>query len=162
MLGMELMFVAIVQDAVNATENIAIWSTMTLLSRNRTAKLRQPSSNDFMHTTVTQRLPSNPASASLKRWQRNYRSRTLGWRSTVVTRNRGSLQETGINERPSNLKLTTVTGETTEYKSMTANIILKSLDCSHIVPMDHVRSIPKLPIAQSCSAKKEDIKTRSI
>ena len=64
----------------------------------------------------------------------------------------------GINERPSNLKLTTVTGETTEYKSMTANIIVKPLDCSHTVPMDHVRSIPKLPIAKSCSAKKEDIK----
>ena len=64
----------------------------------------------------------------------------------------------GINERPSNLKLTTVTGETTEYKSMTANIFVKPLDCSHTVPMDHVRSIPKLPIAKSCSAKKKDIK----
>ena len=64
----------------------------------------------------------------------------------------------GISERPSNLKLTTVTGETTEYKSMTANIIVKPLDCSHTVPMGNVRSIPKLPIAKSCSAKKEDIK----
>ena len=64
----------------------------------------------------------------------------------------------GINERPSNLKLTTVTGETTEYKSMTANIIVKPLDCSHTVSMDHVRSIPNLPIAKSCSANKEDIK----
>ena len=64
----------------------------------------------------------------------------------------------GINERPSNLKLTTVTGETTEYKSMSANITVKPLDCSHSVAMEYVRSIPKLPIAKSCSAKKQDIK----
>ena len=41
---------------------------------------------------------------------------------------------------------------------MTANIIVKPLDCSHTVAMEHVCSIPKLPITQSCSAKKEDIK----
>ena len=64
----------------------------------------------------------------------------------------------GINERPSNLKLTTVTGETIEYKSMSANITVKPLDCSHSVAMEYVRSIPNLPIAKSCSAKKQDIK----
>ena len=41
---------------------------------------------------------------------------------------------------------------------MTANIIVKPLDCSQTVTIEHVRSIPNLPIAQSCSAKKEDIR----
>ena len=52
----------------------------------------------------------------------------------------------GINERPSNLKLATVTGELTEYKSMSASITVKPLDCSHSVAMEYVRSIQKLTV----------------
>ena len=60
-----------------------------------------------------------------------------GAQSSLGTEN--LFKKLGISERPSSLKLTTVTGETTEYKSMTANIIVKHLDFSHTVAMEHVR-----------------------
>ena len=62
-----------------------------------------------------------------------------------------------VRSKRRNLRIKTITGQQTNYESMTSDLTIKSLDGEGMIAIENVRSISNLPIAKECSAAKDDV-----